>query len=888
MSDALGSIWDAFSDLVADAIDVIGSVVEALWKEIIAPIFEEIMNWLGFEDQTIVNGFVVVNRTMTETWQHPYKQAVISKVTNDTEYRDEFLNVFLTGYQQRIKHYMNYGENTYYYGLPTASFEILTVKESTVKSIIEAEEGYTIVIKNLTLSSANEDFHVRQWMQDNLVGASPYRYTGGFDYITVVATGVIHYIEDIVWDATSMKYDVDTYYYTTYSYGIETAVNTLVSVTDDYDMQFTVSTASFDPLTPASTYSMDAVSDPQVGIVDTAVHRETPTISGVSTGIVTTAIVDAIPTVPAGTGWDHGQVFQTFQDMIDPMPAAGRGYEVTYVPVSDQTTGALRYWSYTLYSGDVTNPSLYDTGPSVGTDIAKIVPVVPLKINNVFQEAGHGITPTTKYTTAKTILKKVNMEQADLIKGLKDTVLAENTEIKDAFLVFGVDMSIAGSSVTNKYLYEFVNQTIVGVGGTWAEYLLIKADLDDINGGTSSQDNMLDKYIGNGWETREIPAYVTAWMDYYGSGPNFDAWSDYYDEQRAELVVRVQKEINSIYGASKVQMFVKEDAYNVSFSFQAITSTVQTGVIAAVGEYTSLRSATNYTLTLRKQINGSQYNEIVVYLVQAATILDLPGNEVHLSKLDFVGSDNGGTNVKDNMLMPMSWGIMKNEFNAIELKQLVYETMHLNIFGIQVTKLRYYETQAFQDFFKIVVSIVAIVYIAYTGDVTGAEFLWALAVNFVSAIAIEYVITQIVLANPNSKVAIAVATAFAIAAAAYTGQGVETAIDTALLSINAMSQVSTIYVDVKSDILQDEASDFLKTSQEKEEELADKFDGLQEHQDYVDSVKRIIINKFEASDDFYRRTLQVQPSEEMLDLDRLLALDLFFDAPIVNTTTQDS
>jgi len=888
MSDALGSIWDAFSDLVADAIDVIGSVVEALWKEIVAPIFEEIMNWLGFEDQTLVNGFVVINRTMTETWQHPYKQAVISKVTNDTQIRDEIMNVFLTGYQQRIKHYMNYGENTYYYGLPTASFAILSVKESVVKSMIEAEEGYSIVINNLTLSSANEDFHVHQWMQDNLVGASPYRFTGGFNYITVVATGQIHYITDIVWDATSMKYDVDTYYYTEYSYGIETAVNSLVTVNDDYDMSYVVSTALLQPLSPSSTYSMDDVSDPQVGIVDTAVHRETPSLAGESVGIVTTAIVDAIPTVPAGTGWDHGQVSQTFQDMIDPMPAIGRGYEVTYVPVSDQSTGALRYWSYTLYSGDTDNPSLYDTTPSVGTDIAKILPVVPLKINNVFQEAGHGISPTTKYTTSKTLLKKVNMQMPDLIQGLKDTVLAENTEIKDAFLVFGVDLSIAGSSATNKYLYEFVNETIVGIGGTWANYLLIKADLDDINGGTGSQDDMLDKYIGNGWETREIPAYVTAWMDYYQSGPNHDAWSDYYDELRLGLVTRVSKEINSIYGSSKVKMLVKEDAYNVNFSFQAIEDSIVNGVIGAVGTYTSSRSATNYKLTLRKQINGTQYGQIIVYLVQGMTVLDLPGNEVQLSKLDFVGSDNGGTNVKDNMLLPMSWGIIKDHFGPIEMKQLIYETMHLNIFGIQVTKLRYYETAAFQDFLKIVVSIVAIVYIAFTRDVTGAEFLWALATNYASAIAIEYVITQIVLTNPDSKLAIALATTFAIVAAAYTGQGVETAIDTALLSINAMSQVSTIYVDVKSDILQDEASDFLKTSAEKQEELDNKFAEIQEHQDYINSIKRIIINKFETSDEFYHRTGNVELPEEMLDLDRLLKLDMFFEAPIVNTTEQEA
>ncbi|MCP3675900.1 MAG: hypothetical protein GY829_15735, partial [Gammaproteobacteria bacterium] len=273
--------------------------------------------------------------------------------------------------------------------------------------------------------------------------------------------------------------------------------------------------------------------------------------------------------------------------------------------------------------------------------------------------------------------------------------------------------------------------------------------------------------------------------------------------------------------------------------------------------------------------------------VSGFTAIKATGNTTTIARLDFVGSDNGGENVKNNFVIPMSYGVLKTR-GAIEIKQLVYEGVHTVIHMQNVTELRYYETESFLRFIEVVVKVIAVVYLFYSwGEVTGAEFLWALATNIAAGVAIEYILTQIILHNPDNEAAVFVAVALATVAGAYLGTGVETAIDAALLGINAVSQVSTIYVEIKGDIIANNQSEFLQESAAKQEELDARFEEFHGNDNLLNFIKQTVISRVEPPDDFYARTLKSGVRDEMLDLAGRLDMENFFNKSVVIENTRE-
>jgi len=256
--------------------------------------------------------------------------------------------------------------------------------------------------------------------------------------------------------------------------------------------------------------------------------------------------------------------------------------------------------------------------------------------------------------------------------------------------------------------------------------------------------------------------------------------------------------------------------------------------------------------------------------------------------LDHAGNDNGGQNVANNFLVPMSYGIL-TQFSTLERKQLAYEMAHLVVHNENITNLRYYETADFLEAFDLVIKVAAVVYLFYSGgEATGAEFLWTLASSYAYGIAIEYIITQIVLSNPNSELAIALGTALAVVGGIYMGTDVSTAIDKALLGINALSQVSTVYVDVKADILQDEALKFEEYAKNENARLEELFEEASQYDSMLNFMKKTVMHRVETPERFFGRTQNAQPTDEFLNLSRKLDLNFMWDDPLSITTTTDN
>ena len=879
MSDWFSDIFDAFLEFLEDVVDAIGSAAESLWKNILAPLIEEFFNILGFEDQTIINGYMTVSRVYTDPWENPYKQAVISKVSNGTTMSDEIKNIHLTGFQARIKNYMAYGENGYYYGLPEAGFEVITYRPDIIENIIEAEEGYSINIDKAALGGIDDWHYTREWLQDN-EGTHGYTWVGGDEFL--LGPGVTYKVLDIYFDAVANKFDIDVYQWTDFYIEVLTAINVDATITPTYEWSPVIYTAITEPLSLVSTYDV-TVGATIAFTIDTAVGNVTPTISGALASFTpNTAEAGPAPTGMVAEGASATASYVTLQNIIPAKTGAGRGYNVTYKPVSDSSSSALRYFTYRMYTGDP-NTGLYATTPNPGNDIDKILPIAPICLQGVWQEEGHGITPATKHTTTNILLKKMDLKKSELITSLDGTQNGSRT-IYNAFFMFGVNINVTDSDLVRSYFWEFLNQTVVGaVDDNWDEYVTTKSRYNSLlNGSDGSQDNVLD-IIFPGWETNKMP--------WYARNPPplpYPYTSSNYYAARGLVIAEGLSFLKTQQSALTTRISIKEATYNINMSIGAVRTQTTNEVIGPVGTTTITTAQANYEVNVKKQVNSTQTINIQVLELIGFTALESSGNDIAVTKLDHAGNDNGGQNVANNFLVPMSYGIL-TQFSTLERKQLAYEMAHLVVHNENVTELRYYETAGFIEFFDLVIKVAAVVYLFYTGgDVSGAEFLWTVASSYAYGVAIEYIITQIVLANPNSELAIALGTAFAVVGGIYMGTSTATAIDKALLGINALSQTTSVYIDVKADILQDEALDFQEYAKNEEAKLEDLFEEASQYDSMLNFMKKTVMHRVETPEQFFGRTQNAQPTDEFLNIARKLDLNFMWDEPLSITTTTDN
>lgn len=881
MSDFLSDVWDFFSDLISDVYSVLENIVETIWQEVVAPVIEIFFNLLGFEDETIVNGFVVTNQIYRDPWQKPWKQAVMSFVQNGTTMSDEIKAIYLTGNHVRIRAYMSYGENFYHYGLPTSGFTLMFPQPANVEAIIEAEEGYQIKVRKVEQTGATTEHWCRYWLQEN-EATHGYTWTAGVDELRDETIKRNYYIEAFSFDVGANAFDIDVSWLPNNGGTVSTAINDMPTVTATYEWQQEVFTAHHELITPTSTYNADDTGNPIFVTIDTATLADDPVFDGAGGVIVDTAENTGAPTVDAFDPIPQGYTYLTFQDVI-PAPPLGRAYEVSYQPTSDLSVESIRYWTYFLYSGDTTYPQLYTTVPPiVGPDVDKFVPVVPLNLVQAWQY--DLASPNAAKDTSRIILKKLQLKMGEITRGLKQAELGQGNSIRDCFLILGLNVAKQNSQVAIAYMYDYFQALLAGSPDNYAEWQLWKGYEDilkDPDASTTSHVNTLNT-VWPGWET-EMAHYWHLDNNSYFYSPV--TWYQELVDWRLECLAEVRGHMADL----KIKASIVEDRYNFNLSIGAVQQRTVTGVIGPQGTYQKvIGNVTNTKLILRRQTTPTQYDEVELHELSAFTVLKSTGNNTAISRLDFVGSDNGGANVKNNMVIPMSYGVLQTR-GVLDTKRLVYEAVHTVIHMQNVTELRYYETEAFLSFLDGVIKIVAVVILFYSaGSASGAaEFLWALAANIAYGVAIEYVLTKIILNNPNNKAAIAVATILAVVAAAYTGQGVETAIDAALLAVNALSQVTSIYVDIKSDILADEQAEFLKVSAEKQEELEAAYEELGDNTDMLNFIKQLVITRVEPPDDFYARTLNTNLSEEMLELANKLDIQNIYGRPVVVENTYE-
>ena len=890
----MGSLIDAIKSAFDQIVDAFKNIVRSIWDNIVAPIAEAIFNALGFEDETIITAFVVPTSLYgSEDYVNPFKKIPIRRVTFGTGMYDEIMNIFISGDHVRIRVMIKKVERNNH--TPTSSVIISTLPYAELALIIEGIEGEDITIQRAQVILPTIFEYCRSWLFEN-PGTSGFV----FDATQQSLTGVsdlfyLNMSNPFVFDVLNDTFDVNVIGDLVYKTTAANAVNALAAPAATYAKRTAVNTAPNILAAPGATYNVD-LGPPIVVTVDTAIDDAAATPAATEADVITvdTAIDDHVPAQDtAGTELDSTE--SVLDDLIPAALLPTKQFEVMYTLDSDLAVLPEKKWFfYELEEPPQLYPQLYATSPGYpGGNKQLVLPITPLKEQNLWLFE----TPQDqKSKDATRELRRFGLNLKDLSKGIKDDVDGNGDDVKGVYVMFGINLATAADQAQINYLFEyFLDYASFFPDLDTAGYLAVKADsefvlqwLDGLTytpilfGGNQTyytltfqtDPNRLTDLLGEYVD----PAYVT-YQDLYDIDP-LTAAGEVFNFQNMPLyedVVgpRIQECYDSLRNrvtANQTDYTISRGDFNFTVSYGALELENIVGTVGdgTVGNVEKIITQLNFALTLRKQINVSTYTEVRVLDLTGFSYVRADSGNVYLAACDFVGDAIDDSNVKNNFVLPITYGYLL-EVGIVERKEILYRALQMVIYGVNVQHLRYYETAAFGEFFGLVLKIIAIVVLvlSFGSASTVSEILWTAAQLYGSKLLVEYVIQQILLSNPDSPLALALAFAVAIYGA-FVGDfsALEVSLETALLSINALSQVTTAYVEIKTLELLEESSDFLKSATEKNEELQQAIDNLDAGNDaFLDFIKETVTMKFTDPSTFYEHRLTRNLVDQALNLD---------------------
>ena len=526
-----------------------------------------------------------------------------------------------------------------------------------------------------------------------------------------------------------------------------------------------------------------------------------------SSGTVTANTATTVTATLTGNDWDVDDTYTITSVantpigyLIDP-PLSEIYYYTKYTLDSDPTYN--KFWTYLVSSG--TYPDLAVTSSSAVYVEAAQLPIIPLR------EGFKSINSTTPqhpaYQTSKKILDIINLDIDDLIDQVESN---ENLDqISNAFVLFGLNI-YSETQAGQKALYTMFRNLFVNQEVTKAVYDANPPEADPIFNTVRMTEQSFNTIIG--WN------YIT-----------------------------IDNIVGTI-GLGKVGTYeIEVDVLPNS----PVEEDEETGETTGGG--------VNSTYTLRKMIAPNLYEELVIHgMFQSINVITEDGKiRAYLNELT--------TDVakKQNFIMPLPYYIFKGGLlDAQESETVIYEALTMVIYASEHIHLEYYETEAFLNFFAIIIEVAAVVVLIVSLG-SAASFSHAvlvLAEQLLYQYALTLVLEELLYLAGDSEIARALAFV-AYAAASYYGvnraTGGMTIAEDLLFTVNALSQAATIELEFQADELQQEIDAWIVSSQERQEEL-DKAQALLDNNTGLSLEEMITympIDPYETPNDFYDRTI---------------------------------
>jgi len=385
----MGSVVDTITDLIDDILDLVVDIVNGI-VDLVVDIIETVINTLasllGFDnDSQTIEQFEVHNQAL---FDNPDKSTSSETLLNAVIHNEDITAALLfdasfRNGKQNLKKFVKYiDDDNYFEDFPTVESTIMVVNYDDVTDVLNTLNSTPCTINSAKLDSLFIPFWIRYWLQTNKEYDST---TGTF----------IH---------NNIKYNINL---NSYVYN---------STNDNYTLLVT---------NPVSVNGSQTNTNFAVTIADS--YAFTETFQYELTGVGRIEGETTIVAIPA----------EALTYFTVPTKPIGIHYIITFYKDNDPNNILL--WIYKVGAGtytDLDDPSAEFSG---GTEVAKILPAIPIRTNNTNFDA----TTTTKSTQIQELCDYIGLNASDMIDAVMADVASANIsnyndKVDHVFINFGV------------------------------------------------------------------------------------------------------------------------------------------------------------------------------------------------------------------------------------------------------------------------------------------------------------------------------------------------------------------------------------------------------------------------------------------------------------------
>jgi len=791
---------DAVVDAVEGILGAIADFVVAVWSEIVMPILEEVFSWFGIEDETVVTVQKVSSKLFDDNTEDVVKaaktRAILRWIKSDISLW-KFLYYEMDLTRGKVTGYYKYAERGHYiHGLPDFTVQGENKDEASIKTSIDTV--YTI--DSVVTYSSNSFPTPEEYFKFDLQNA-PTNYKPGLDQLTYDNEwGVTH--NDWSWAAVTYLSGSNEYEITITraaeraSFWIEGPTEVTEGGSVDLIVRSNRSVPTGESVTVNFTYS-GTIDSGQYTAPATAVMSSGSNSVTVSIEITEDAINESLGNIVAtvssitntnGAFEDltitNGSIDISVYDneslalIMDSQYVNEADTSVTIPVKLSQATSAGFTVDYQLSDGTAIAGVDYDgaggtlTFAGTAGEVQNIV--VPLTADVTAKSKEDFIASLENCSdSAVNISRTATITIIDALPDgpAPDTSTYVATFFRPQFVDERAMVSkyyINGQNSNDWYywiyyystnLYPAINPTnatiselqMLPVGIIRKDKVNVDLDKDSEEYRTTKKllqivglsiDDLLEGVEGNPDKDMIDDAYVNFSICPSDTGPEV-----------AKLLYLTFYEIIYVRGidsnSSKyTALFTEQDVNNGNvWTSQSYTPGIE-GSIGNVGEHThSVEWTSDYNkLTLRFQKTALFYDEIIIENMNSMSSIKYDGyHKAAFSTLN-----------DSSFTIPLSWYVYEKLTNE-ELMKVYQKIFRVDFYSIEVSNLAWYETEAFFNFIKFAMIVVAIVTTIITFG--AATSFWAGVWAVVQQWAINYVVMEIVvyIADATGNAALAAA-----------------------------------------------------------------------------------------------------------------------------------
>jgi hypothetical protein len=800
----MGSVLDFVTEFVGSAIGLPGLWLENIFGvSFLSPVVESIMNFLGFEDEEIYSTDVIAVRVYDEDLYTKVMQDLhLEYMTKGYGSIDYSRNFTKSGDSQFGKYYRT-GKWDYMDYLPTGQINAVSLDTNAIVNVLKGLEGTDVFIVNIGNETPSDNVWAKYQLQQL------YNYN--------IGTNTLRYSDNLWYSFTSADY--------------QTSNNTI---------DVTITTI---PIINAKTYKVTTVT---VTPIDTLTDNKNTIITNdvVYTDNTTANILYKISVpisntntvVPKNSVKDSYTNEFILQEYIDvpaksvvinvPMHANVQHYVVEY---TRKDTGQFKYWIY----NPQTNQYPIDN-PNVKANNFEMFPIVMLRNNKV--DVANMDKNSNRYKQTTRMLKSLGVDLHEITKGYSDN--PDIDQIQDAFFLLAISPSDT-HPIVSRCLYEMfdaIYDTTPFVDLNTSYSMAIKeepynAALVWNTGDVSVYNGVIYDGALTGDCNHILRTFTTVTNTYsvqVVTELSSNKWS-----QRSSVQQYTQKEIlldgvlqnteiSNVKTFEAYQNLIDYDENGNLVPIEYPVGTTKTLVKSQLTDEQGMRIQKQLTKTTYRRIDIRNFHAVSVIRTDKPRGKDLPLDD-------------------KNLLIPLAIPVVAR-LTLMEKTALLGRSVHLLFHAVQITYLKWYETEKFSSALQIVMIVIMIVVtvivtVCTWGSATGptlTAFSAAMAALKVIAIAVAVQLALKLIAtyvdDPALKAALSlVVTAIGIYFSMGTSFGENLGLTALQLSSACVNAAAMYMGDIVAEDLgefQSDVNDFTQKYDERSKQQEDAMKGL--------------------------------------------------------------